>query len=281
MPVDILDVDRAIALLAEDQHGVAARAQLRALGLTEKAIAHRLRTGRLLHRYRGVYAVGHGRLSRRGRFMAAVLAAGPGAVLSHRSAAELWDMRDQSAGRIEVTAPRRRRLGPAVALHRRALPADETTSLDAIPVTTVSRTIADLAEVVPKSHCERAMARADGRRLTDRLSVADIAARHPRQRGMGTITALLAADGGPAPTRSELEARFLDVIDEAGLPRPRSGVHLQAGGRARECDAVWAHQRLVVELDGRRFHDTAVGLERDRRVVEDLRALLRIGSRRL
>src|SRR3954447_7604269 len=138
-------LDAAIAALAERQHGVVGRAQLLAAGVSARAIEHRLATRRLHRVHRGVYAVGHPVLSMRGHWTAGVLAAGPGAVLSHRAAAALWAIRAGST--IEVIAPTRRRR-PGIVIHCAALAADEYTVRDGIAVTTVARTILDLAAVV-------------------------------------------------------------------------------------------------------------------------------------
>src|SRR3954452_15938015 len=128
--------DALIAALADRQHGVVARRQLLALGLPARAIDHRLERGRLHVLHRGVYAVGHRVLSQRGQWMAAVLACGGGAVLSHRSAAALWAIRPTSRAAIEVTTPRKLRPRTGLLPHCAVLPADEVTILDGIPVTT-------------------------------------------------------------------------------------------------------------------------------------------------
>lgn len=147
----------AMLALAERQHGVVSRAQLDALDLGRGAIEHRLDEGRLHPLHRGVYAVGHRVVSRQGRWMAAVLAMGPGAVLSHRSAAALWGLRTTARARVEVTVPGPRRSRPALEVHRARLAADEVTLERGIPVTTASRTLLDLAAVVGSRQMERAV----------------------------------------------------------------------------------------------------------------------------
>lgn len=258
-------VDRAIADLAERQHGVVSRRQLSGLGVGPRAIEHRVACGRLHRVHRGVYAVGHARLSPRGRLMGAVLAAGPGAFAGRRSAAPLWDLPAPAARGIEVTVPRARRARPGLTLRAAFLPADERTILDGIPVTTVPRTLLDLAAVVAPHQLERAVNDAERRRLTDPLSLEALASRYPGRRGVAAVRALLAARRiGLSVTRSELESRFLVVLDSAGLPRPVGNTFLPIRGRSVEVDCVWVAQRVIVELDGRSFHEQARAFEEDR-----------------
>ena len=195
--------------------------------------------------------------------MAAVLA-GPGVVLSHRSAAAMWGLTAGAPGRVEVSAPTRRR--PAgVDVHRTRLHEDEVTELENIPLTTASRTLLDLAAVLPRNRLERALREAEVRRLGDAASLAVLLERHPRRRGTAALRSILAsgrvADG---VTRSELEERFLVFLDANALPRPQLNVHLEVHGRLLECDCVWRARRLVVELDGHAAHSPRTAFERDR-----------------
>jgi Protein of unknown function (DUF559) len=196
--------------------------------------------------------------------MAAVLAHGPTAVLSHRSAASLWGLSRSTRSIIEVTAERRwSRAG--VELHRSSLDADEITVFNGIPVTSVPRTIFDLASVLGRRRVERAIQEAEVRRLTDPLSVHDILARHPGRPGAGTLRRILAAGYTASTlTRSELEDRFLAFLDARGLPRPNLNASINVRRRWMECDCVWRSRRLIVELDGRGSHDTSAAFERDR-----------------
>lgn len=252
--------DAAIARLAERQYGVVARAQLGALGLGVGAINHRLRVGRLHPLWRGVYAVGQRRLPREARWMAAVLAFGPGAVLSHRSAAALWRIGTE-AGACEVTVPGARRSRGALRVHDVLLPPDEITTHAGIPTTTVPRTLLDLAAVVPQRRLERALNEAEVLRLWDELSLEQLLARYPRRRGTRAVRAVLQQRGaGATVTKSELEEMFLSLVDRAGLPRPKTNVLVEGF----EVDALWRDARLVVELDGRDTHGTAAAFERDR-----------------
>ncbi|HYY21020.1 MAG TPA: type IV toxin-antitoxin system AbiEi family antitoxin domain-containing protein [Thermoleophilaceae bacterium] len=148
-------------------------AQLRHLGLGASAIDHRVAAGRLHVVHRGVYAVGHPWLDRPGRRMAAALACGPGAALSHRTAADLWGLRQTAAARIDVTVPTRagRKPRSRIRVHRAQLASAEVTMVDGIPVTTVPRTLIDFAEAVPERSVERALDEAEFLRLFDRHAI--------------------------------------------------------------------------------------------------------------
>jgi very-short-patch-repair endonuclease len=245
--------------LAERQHGVVSRSQLTELGLGRGAINRRIQRRRLHLLHLGVYAVGHRRLAMRGRWMAAVLAAGPGAVLSHRDAAALIGLRPSARGLIEVSAPRRCRR-PGMHAHVTCLPPDEITTHDGIPITTVARTLLDLAAVLPRQQLKRAMEQADVPRLADDTSLAALLARYPRRSGTAALREVLHAGLTNTVTRSELEERFLAVLDAHDLPRPRVNCAVEGF----EVDFLWPNQRLIVELDGRATHHTATAFERDR-----------------
>jgi putative AbiEi antitoxin of type IV toxin-antitoxin system/uncharacterized protein DUF559 len=250
-----MSADRWIAEVADSQHGVISRSQLHEAGLGRDAIHHRLAGGRLHRLHRGVYAVGHRCLTREGRWMGAVLAAGPGAVLSHRSAAALWGIRPSEV--LEVTIPVHR-APPRVRTHTCALPSDEVTAVETIPVTGVSRTLLDLAAVVPAPHVERAAGEAETRRLTDRLSLTELVDRYPGRRGIRAVRTLL--DAGITFTRSELEARFVALCRARGLPPAAAN----ASVLGFECDFAWTAQRVVAELDGFAYHASRRSFELDR-----------------
>jgi very-short-patch-repair endonuclease len=251
-------VDRLIAALSERQHGVVTRRQLLHAGLAPHVIDHRLELGRLHALHRGVYAIGNRVLTANGRWMAATLAAGPGAALSHRAAGAMWELWRSSYLEVTVTSTRRR---PGICIHTSPLPPDEVTSLHAIPVTGVSRTLLDLAAVLPAHQVERAANEAEARGHTDQLSLADLLARYPRRRGIPTIRAILERlQTGTNVTRSELESRFLAFIRKAGLPAPQFNVPLLGF----ECDCAWHDQRVIAELDGHATHATTTAFERDR-----------------
>jgi len=196
--------------------------------------------------------------------MAAVLAGGTGAVLSHRSAGALWGIHP-TARRPEVVAAPGRHGGRKVEVHHCALEPDERTVRDGIPVTTTARTLLDLAAVLTPNQVERALREAEARRLWDATSLAELLERHPRRRGTAMLRRMLAAGrAGEGITRSELEEHFLALLDAAVLPRPKLNHHLEAAGRLIECDCVWCPQRLVVERDGHATHGRRSAFERDR-----------------
>jgi very-short-patch-repair endonuclease/predicted transcriptional regulator of viral defense system len=256
-------LDRKIARLATRQHGVVARRQLEAVGLGRGAVTHRVAAGRLHRVHRGVYAVGHPVLTVNGRRMAAVLAAGPGAALSHASAAALWEIRPTSATRIDVSVQSAAGRGkrPGLRIHRAAsLRADELTEHRGIRVTTVARTLLDLAATLSHRALERALDEAEVQQLYDRTSLVAMARAHAGERGARALTQALDEDADPTLTDSELEELMLALCREQKLeqPIPRAWV---AGLRV---DFLFAASRLVVETDGYRFHRTRRAFERDR-----------------
>jgi very-short-patch-repair endonuclease len=252
-------LDRAMGTLAEAQHGVVTRAQLLELGLNRGSITHRIQLGRLVPVHRGVYTIGHRLLSREGRWMAAVLACGRGAVLSHLSAAALWRIRQSD--RIEVTTLAGHRGRSGIFVHRSPLREDERTAHRGIPTTTVPRTLLDLSAVVRPDDLRSALRQAEQLRLTDPLSLSDLAERYPRRPGAATVRALLQeAMRGLNVIRSELEERFQGLLLNAGLPLPQTNQLVEGF----EVDCVWPQHRLIVELDGRAVHDTRYAFEEDR-----------------
>jgi very-short-patch-repair endonuclease len=252
-------VDRAIGALAEGQHGVVSRRQLLELGLDRGAVVHRLKLARLCPVHRGIYTIGHRLLTQDGRWMAAVLACGPDAVLSHRAAAALWGMRGGT--RVEVTVPSGLRGRDGIQVHRAKLPEDERTTHRGVPTTTVPRTLLDLSAVVTRRQLRSALREAEHLRLTDPLSLHDLAERYPRRPGLKAIKALLSeASLGARIIRSELEERFLDFLIRTGLPLPQTNVVIEG----YEVDCVWPEQRLIVELDGHATHSPTYAFELDR-----------------
>jgi hypothetical protein len=244
--------DRAIAELARRQHGVVGRAQLKAMALGEDAIDRRVKRGHLHRVHRGVYVVGYPHLTRNGAFMAAVLACGDGAALSHFSAAVLWGMLS-SGGSIHVTTPRDRER-PGLVVHRARLDGD-VRKRAGIPVTAPARTLIDLADVAPRRTLERAMDEAEYLRL----DCTGLTPKHGR-RGSGTLCSVLAVHRpGSTRTKSLLEELFLALCDKHGLPRPEVNVHIEG----YECDFVWRDQRLIVETDGGAAHGTTRAMKRD------------------
>lgn len=262
---DECSVDRVLAGWAEAQHGVVSRRQLLDIGVGRRTIGGRLERGALHLVHRGVYAVGHSILSAHGRWMAAVLSCGPGAVLSHRSAAELWGIAQRSGRAIEVTRKAHVRGGAGIVAHQSSLAEDERTIIEGIPVTTTPRTMLDFAAVATKRQVERALNEVEVQGLTDRLSVPDLLERYPRRRGSALLRALL--DEGNATrgvTKSELEERFAALLDSRGLPLPRLNADVAVAGRFFSVDCLWQRERLIVELDGRAVHGTRQAFESDR-----------------
>jgi very-short-patch-repair endonuclease len=254
-----------MAGLAGQQHGVVGRWQLLRLGMSAEMVKVRIRRGALHVVHRGVYAVGHRALTVEGRWMAAVLAFGPEAVLSHRSAGQLWGLLPRSAIAPEVTRPRHAAGRPHLVVRQCSLPADETTRVDGIPVTSVPRTLFDLAATRPEREVERAWNEMEVRRLTDPLSVPGLLERHPGRPGSKVLARLAGSRERPVGiTRNELEEAFLALVDRHGLPRPRMNAHLAVRGRFFEVDALWEARRVAVELDGGAVHRTARAFHRDR-----------------
>ncbi|HEV2754137.1 MAG TPA: type IV toxin-antitoxin system AbiEi family antitoxin domain-containing protein, partial [Solirubrobacteraceae bacterium] len=197
--------EHALFALARRQHGAVSRAQVRATGLSDDAINRRLRGGRLRPVHRGVYAVGPLPLTSGGNRMAAILACGGQAVLSHRTAADLWGLRPCDTPRIEVTVPRSgRRACTGLTIHRSTLDPRDATHLDAFPVTTWPRTLLDLAEVVPPDNLTRALERADEKRLFDLPALEAVIARHPHRHGAARLARALERYRPTPFTRSKL-----------------------------------------------------------------------------
>ena len=258
--------DRALGELAKRQHGVVARRQLLALGMSERAIEGRVGRGQLHQVFRGVFVFGPRRISRRGRWMAAVLAAGEGAVLSHRSAARLWRLFPPAAEVIDVICPPDRVVRrKGIVNHSFQLQDDEWLVRDGIPVTSPFRTIFDLAAVVRMRELERAFHEAEAREVTDRVSLPVLLERYPGRRGAKNLRALLEAGRPVGITRNDFEEAFVALVDRFGLPRPRMNADLAIRGRFFEIDALWEQERVAVELDSRGIHGTRKKFESDRR----------------
>jgi very-short-patch-repair endonuclease len=241
--------DLLIARTADRQHGVVSIAQIQAAGLDKHQVLHRVRTARLHRIHRGVFAVGHSHLSQEGKWIAATLAGGDVAVLSHRSAASLWGLLpNRETSDVEISVPgdggRRKRAG--IRVHRcPSLSAEHVTRRRGIAVTTPSRTISDLRGAVSAQELRRA------------------------QRQAEVLGLPLGSKGSPDGTRSELEFLFLDLCRKHRLPTP--GVNVRIGSLL--VDFVWRNQKLIVETDGYRYHRGRVAFEDDRARDLKLRAL--------
>jgi hypothetical protein len=216
-------------------------AQLRELGLTGSSTAKRVKDGLLFQAHAGVYAVGHAKLSERGRYMAAVLAAGEGAVLASLSAAVLWRAWRRPVRDIHVLSPRRHRPHPDFRLRTtRHLDPRDITVLDAIPVTTVARTLVDLTDVLSAPQLANVIHEAAYHELFDRMATHEAIRRANGRRNLDRLYEALEAEG--AGTRTYLEDRFLAFVE--GLPKPK--INTRVAGF--EVDFAWPG--LVVEVDG-------------------------------
>jgi very-short-patch-repair endonuclease len=259
--------DVAIARLAERQHGVVTVGQLRSLGLGARGARHREASGRLHRIHRRVYAVGRPDLTDRGRWMAAVLAYGNEAALSHRAAAAHRGLRPSASPKIDVTVPRRSvRSRPGIHVHAsETLRREDVTAFEGIPCTTVARTLLDLADVLNPRGVERAVEQAEVLRLFDLQAVEDVLARATGRRGAGVLRAAIGNASDNGVTASELEEAFLELCRGASLPQPAVNAWLTLDDRAIKADFLWRTEHLIVETDGRASHGTPQAFERDRR----------------
>jgi hypothetical protein len=260
-----LDFD--LAAIAGRQHGRVALWQLEGLGLKRSAVRGRVRSGRLHHVHWTVYAVGYAAETPESALMTAVLACGPDAVLSHRSAAGLLGLRSCTRGRVEVTVPGQRgRKLPGIESHQSStLSEREVTTIRGIPCTAVARTLLDLADVIDSQDLERAVEEAERLRVFDLRKVHDVLAHSNGRRGASVLQAVLAEYDEPL-TREELERRFLELCETAGIDRPRTQARIEfPEGDTAFVDFLWSDSMLVVETDGRKAHGTLRAFERDRR----------------
>ena len=245
-----------MARLAARAHGVVTRAQLLDAGVTGAEIEHRLRTSALIRVHRGVYRVGHTAPSVEARYLAAVLACGEGAVLSGRAAAHLHGL-IKPVPHPEVTAPTERRVKGVCTTRSRA--PIEATAHRGIPVTTVPRTLVDLAAVLGADDLARACHEAGVRYRTTPAMVEAVLARRPRTRGATKLREILRGD--VHVTLSRLEKKFLERV--RGINRQLPQTNRPAGGRRVDCR--WPEHRLTVELDSYRFHHSRHSWNQDRR----------------
>jgi very-short-patch-repair endonuclease len=258
-------LDQRIGELANLDHGILDTRALYTLGATQRQIGRRLMSDRLVPLHRGVYAYGHRRLTNEGWWLAAVRAIGPGAVLSYTHGAALHGLRPPPGGRINVTVRstgRRQRKG--IRVHSvRDLPPDHTTVVDRIPVTTVARTLADLAATLDTPALMRAIEAAERRKLLDVPSVLAVGA---GREGAPRLAALLQRE--TPHTRSDFEAALVAICDDYAIPRPVTSAQVHG----YEVDAYWPDRKLAVELDSWEFHGTRQAFEVDRERDADLHA---------
>lgn len=248
----------ALARVAEAQWGVVSRRQLHDEGLGDPGIGRWVRDGQLHRVHRGVYALGHRSLSVEGRLAAAVLWAGPGALLSHTTAAYLWGVLDAVPKVIHISSPRRLGRTKGIRVHNpREL---DGTTLRGFPVTTVARALLDLASMLQFRDLRKALAEADYRRLLDVEALRTTATRG-RPGGRAIRKALARHQPLLARARSDLEILLIELCEDYGLPMPE--VNLKIAGLT--VDAVWRAQHVAVEVDGGEGHGTPYAARRDRR----------------
>jgi very-short-patch-repair endonuclease len=281
-----LSAEEAIRRVAERQHGVVTRSQIRDLGLGKGLIDHRLATRRIDEVHRGVYALNEVLLTREGRWLAAALAIGDGGALSHHSAAVLWRIRRGSGLPPHVTCPRALRPRPGINLHRLPLADDEITREREIPVTTPARTLLDLAASLGPTALRRAAREAEFLQLASTgPSLPELVERYPGRTGIRAARALLDAGWGGGRTKSNHEERFLTLIERAGLPKPEINAIVDVDGEWFEVDFIWRRARLIAEVDDLSSHGTPSAFEADRRRDRVLQAagfhVLRFTSRQI
>lgn len=274
--------------LAADQHGVVSRRQLERAGISTDVADRYLRIGRMRRLHRGVYQFGPA-VGQHARLVAATLACGDGATLSHLSCAGLWRVLGESDGIVDITVAGRSESRPGIRVHRARLRPNEITTLQGIRVTTPARTLYDLAGLVVSTDrggqgarqgrrrerhsagrdasrtvvhrdVERALAEALAQRLTTRRAMLALLDHH-HGHGAGLLRELLESDVRPALTRSEAEERFLGLVRRGGVSDPAVNVIVER----YEVDFLWRTERLIVEVDGLRYHASKRAFENDRR----------------
>lgn len=280
---DRLDTSRPrqFAVLAARQHRVVTTAQLLEIGYSSRTIARREADGLLTRVHRGVYATGHTSLRFEGRCVAAALACGPEAVVSHHAAVALHDLRPVPQSRIDVTAPRIRRHA-GVRCHVSDVGGADRTLIDGIAVTTLDRALLDYAEQANAHQLRSALEAAERQQKLNLLTLRALLGRSPGRRGLGPLAgALSELDDEPPWIISDLEQAFRELLSDTGIPEPRFNVLVE--GYLVDC--VWPEQRLVVEVDSWGFHRTRARFEDDRLRDAVLQAagwrVLRVTYRRL
>jgi very-short-patch-repair endonuclease len=266
-------LDRRLAELAASGHGVVSLPQLLRLGLTRQAVAQRARAGRLHRVHRGVYAVGHRRLTREGHWIAAVLAYGQDALLSHLSALALHGLRPDNRPLVDVTVPRpsvRSRVG--IRAHAStALAAPDRTVVDGIPCTALARSVLDSASALGDTGTERVIERAEILRVLDLRDFGELRGRTVGHRALPVLEAVLAGLREPAWTQNDYEAAVLALVRASGLRDPICQAPLVLGGEPVRIDFLWPVERVALEADSYEFHGTRHAFERDRRCDQLLR----------
>ncbi|MEZ5155792.1 MAG: DUF559 domain-containing protein [Solirubrobacterales bacterium] len=276
-------MERRLAALARRQFGVVARDQLIGIGFTRSSIAHRLRCDRLRPVHPAVYAVGSQPLIARGRWFAALLACRPSPALSHLSSAAAQELA-RERGTVHISVPGRppaRSLSGVVVHRPRRLHPDDLTTVGGLPVTTVPRTLLDLAETEPYERVQSIAEEAERRELLDLRAIRDCMDRNPGRRGHAPLARLLDEYLSAAGSHEGIEMEFIRFLADYGLPEPQRNV-LVSG---LVVDFWWPDARLVAELDSRAFHAHWSQAERDRerdaRLLREGIHTLRVTARRL
>ncbi|MEO6858484.1 MAG: DUF559 domain-containing protein [Solirubrobacteraceae bacterium] len=262
-----------IAAIAQAQRGRISRDQLHAAAISNAAIARLVKRHALVPLCCDVFAAGHPGPVELGDETAALLACPLGAALSHHTAARLWDIQPPNSadGEIHVLVPHGsgRTRAEGFRLHRaRSLTAADIQVHERLPVTSPARTLLDLAPLLGPRQLELALDRALVARIMRADDLAELLSRAHRRPGTPVLTALLNRQHGSTFTRSQAEEMFLEMLRSARLPTPR--INVRHSGY--EVDFLWTEQRVVVEIDGYRFHSTRRAFEHDHRKDRDLRA---------
>lgn len=267
MSEESLQRGRRLAKLAERQHGVVSVRQLKQLGYSKDRVAGAAAAGWLHRLHTGVYAVGHTDLSPYGQCLAAVLGSGPGALLSHYSAAWLWGLSTTQPLPIHVTTPLPRGRRLPIRIHRSSTLTEADRGLRVgIPVTSVARTLLDQAPLVPRRRLRRLVKEAEQRKVFDLGAVHDVLARNKGHRGTRPLRSLIRHYEPPPFTRSDFETAFYEAVLAGGLPRPRVNYNLVG----MEVDMYWPAHRLAVELDTYETHGSRDSFEEDHLRQEEL-----------
>jgi hypothetical protein len=256
-----------LARIAGRQHGVVARNQAEGLGFSGNTVDLWIREKRLHRLHPGVYALGHDAITVRGRWMAAALASGPGAVLSHRSATALWGIWGSGAGETHVTVPRKTRSQHSIRRHFGALPFDEVTDRDGIPVTSAARSVLGLAAEKGEAAVESALREMEYLGIYGPVSIPTLLDRHPNHHGATILRRCLERlkDDPGGRVRSPLEELFLPFLDAHHIPRPKLNAWLTVGEERIQVDCLWPEAHLIGELDDFRSHGTRRAMSKDRR----------------
>jgi very-short-patch-repair endonuclease len=253
--------DRELAEWASERDGVASRKELLGLGFGRGAIRSHLANGQLHVIHHGVYAVGHRAISRRGYLRAALLACGEKSVLSHRTAADLWGISPTSSRLIEITGPTRRRGHQGLRYCQSRLHPDDIAEVEGFPVTSIARTLLDLAGIVHRGRVERALERAVRLRLFDLTKTRETIERNRGKKGCKLLTSVIASfDPATTDTRSGKERQFLRLIRNHKLPKPLLNTMVEG----LEVDAFWPAHKLIVEIDTYATHGSQKAFHRDR-----------------